>query len=167
MINWHYFPKSNKIPDHLYKIVGIFEQHKESIESPHNKLHSNEVLRIISEDLEKLCFKVEKSKKAEDKILIPVLFGRNGKMEKSFDADAYNYDTKTVLEVEAGRAIDNYQFLKDIFQACMMFDTQFLVIAVRNIYNQHDFEKVVTFLDTLYASQRLQLPLTGILVIGY
>jgi len=30
------------------------------------------------------------------------------------------------LEVEAGRAYTNYQFLKDLFQACMMHDVQYL-----------------------------------------
>lgn len=167
MINWQYFPKSNKIPNHLTKIIDVFRIHSEKIESPQNKLSSNQVLKILCDDLENIGFNVEKSKKSEDKITIPVLFGANGKLEKSFDADAYHFDNKTVLEVEAGRAIDNYQFLKDLFQACMMHDTEFLVIAVRNKYNQHDFEKVTIFLDTLYTSQRLTLPLTGILIIGY
>lgn len=39
-----------------------------------------------------------------------------------------------VIEVEAGRAVDNNQFLKDLFQACMMDGISFLVIAVRNYY---------------------------------
>ena len=49
----------------------------------------------------------------------------------------------------------------------MMHDV-YLAIAVRNSYGGgNDFEKVVRFFDTLYASNRLQLPLKGILVIGY
>ena len=31
------------------------------------------------------------------------MYGRNGRLEKWFDADAYNYDEKIVVEVEAGR----------------------------------------------------------------
>jgi hypothetical protein len=66
----------------------------------------------------------------------------------------------------------NNQFLKDLFQACMMHGVKYLAIAVRNLYeggNQksRDFERVVGFFDTLYASNRLQLPLKGVLVIGY
>jgi hypothetical protein len=42
------------------------------------------------------------------------------------------------------------------------------VIAVRNDYRgSDDYSKVVSFIDTLYASQRLNLPLTGILIVGY
>ena len=73
-----------------------------------------------------------------------------------------------VLEVEAGRAVDNNQYLKDIFQACMMHDIFHLAIAVRNTYrNSDDFGHVETALETLYTSGRLQLPLKGILLIGY
>ena len=169
MINWQYYPKSDKVPSHLLKVISVFESHNDIIESPINKLVSNDVLAILADDLENIDFKVERSKRREDKIKIPVLFGRNGEVERSFEADAYNEKTKTVLEVEAGRAVDNYQFLKDLFQACIMHNTEYLAIAVKNIYkvSQADFNKVTSFFDTLYASQRLKLPLKGILIIGY
>jgi hypothetical protein len=41
---------------------------------------------------------------------VPVLFGRDGKLEKFFEVDAYREDTGAVLEVEAGRTVTNYQF---------------------------------------------------------
>ncbi len=86
------------------------------------------------ETLKQGGFKTEKSKLMADKLRVPVLFGRNGKMEKAFDADGVNTQTKTVIEVEAGRGVLNNQFLKDFFQACMMHDIDNLVIAVRNSY---------------------------------
>ena len=50
----------------------------------------------------------------------------------------------------------------------MMFNVEYLVVAVRNEYRTHkDFEIVYTFLETLYISNRIQLPLKGILLIGY
>lgn len=113
-------------------------------------------------------FSVEKSKLLEDRIKVPVLFGRNGKLEKSFEADAFDTQYRTVLEIEAGRGVTNYQFLKDLFQACMMYNINYLVTAVRNIYRKsQDFNKVIAFYDTLYASKRLNLPLKGLLIIGY
>lgn len=99
---------------------------------------------------------------------MPVRFGRNGAVEKTFDADAWRRERKMVMEVEAGRGYTNNQFLKDLFQACMMHDVDYCGIAVRNLYiESKDFESVVTFLETLYASSRLQLPLKGVLIIGY
>ena len=168
MINWQFFPKSKIIPDHLIEVLSIFENKIEVISSDTYKLGSNEVLENIRIGLDKINYKVEKSKKSGDKIKVPVLFGPNGKLEKYFDADAYNDRTKTVIEVEAGRAVTNYQFLKDLFQASMMFEVDYLVIALRKDYRGNpDFQNVITFFDTLYASGRLKLPLSGILIIGY
>ena len=71
-------------------------------------------------------------------------------------------------EVEAGRAVTNYQFLKDYFQACVMVDIEYLAIAVRQIYRtQNDYETVCSFFDSLYASGRIKTELKGVLIIGY
>jgi hypothetical protein len=168
MINWQYYPKRKEIPIHLKDVVDIFELKENLISSDMYNLHSNDVLEQVSLNLLELNYKVETSKKSTDKIMVPVLFGMNGKLEKYFDADAYNEELKTVIEVEAGRAVTNYQFLKDLFQACMMHEVDFLVIAVRNTYSKNkDFQNVITFFNTLYASERLVLPLEGVLIIGY
>ena len=44
---------------------------------------------------------MESGKKAAEKIHVPVLFGRNGAVEKAFNADAWNKPQRMVLEVEA------------------------------------------------------------------
>jgi len=168
MINWQYFPKSDSIPPHLHSVVKIIQQSEDSIKSSSNKLNSNQVLGVLRKSLTDLGFAVEQDKKFSGKIKIPVLFGRNGRLEKYFEADAYCQSTGTVVEIEAGRAVTNYQFLKNLFQACVMHDVHYLAIAVRNKYRTNpDFEKAATFFDTLYASGRMQLPLKGILIIGY
>jgi hypothetical protein len=167
-INWLFFPKSTEIPNHLVNVVDAFKKNARIINSTNYHYTSNEVLEIMRTDLEKMGYKIEKSKKQIDKIKVPVLFGLNGNLEKYFDADGYNEIDKTVIEVEAGRGVTNYQFLKDLFQACMMHDVDYLVIGIRNIYSRNkDFETVTTFFETLYASNRLHLPLKGILIIGY
>jgi hypothetical protein len=52
-----------------------------------------------------------------------------------------------------------------------MDNVKYCVIAVRNVNkttnNQKDFEAVMSFIDTIYASQKLKIPLTGVLIIGY
>lgn len=168
MINWQYFPKSKKLPEHLEIVIKIFKNNDSKINSENHQLNSDGVLAIIRKELSDNCYKVESSKKSAGKIKVPVLFGKNGKLEKSFEADAYSKKHKTVIEVEAGRGVTNYQFLKDLFQACMMYDVEILVIAIRNLYrSSRDFEKVANFFETLYSNNRLQLPLKGILVVGY
>jgi hypothetical protein len=130
------------------------------------ELSSNEVLSVVSKDLLDKGYKVELSKK--EKINVPVLYGVSNSVEKSFDVDAYNQEKRFVIEVEAGRALLNNQFLKDLFQACVMVDVDYLAIAVRKVYKeQKDFETITKFFETLYASDKLTLPLKGILLIGY
>ena len=168
MIQWMYFPKSARATPLVLAVVGAFEAVASQIDSQTNELPSNDVLAFTAPHLAAAGFIVETGKKAKEKINVPVLFGLNGRLEKSFDADAYHQDGGFVVEVEAGRGVVNNQFLKDLFQACMMHDVFYLAIAVRNAYRgNRDFEIVCRFMDTLYASQRLELPLRGILVVGY
>lgn len=169
MIEWAYFPRSSPPPTFGRKIVALFEKHAKAIDSSKTaSQHSNAVMARLRPGLEALGFVVERGKMRDDKVVVPVLFGRKGQVLKCFNADAHAASEGWVLEVEAGRAVDNNQFLKDIFQACMMHDVLHLAIAVRNSYRgSDDFGKVENFLETLYVSGRLQLPLKGILLIGY
>ena len=169
MINWVYFPKSSPPPEFGLRIVALFEKIASAIDSSKRaEQPSDFVMAKLRPGLEEIGFKVEKGKSGQDKIVVPVLFGRKGKILKCFNADAHAAAKGWVFEVEAGRAVANNQFLKDIFQACMMHDVLDLAIAVRNKYRgSDDFGKVENFLETLYVSGRLQLPLKGILLIGY
>ena len=154
-------------PDVVYTPIDVT-----SISSDKYTLDSNSVLSQVAPDLGALGFAVESGKKKHQKVSVPVLFGRNGRVEKSFDVDAWHKQEGFVLEVEAGRATINNQFLKDLLEACLMPDVDYVCVAVRNIYmagniKNLDFERVVTFFETLYASRRLELPLKGIMVLGY
>ena len=174
-VNYQMFPRSMKVEGKLERVLEIMSEfhhefnseNKDSVEA-HRK--SNEVLAYITEGLEKEEFKVEKGK--NNKITVTVLYGLNGVPEKSFDADALHEKEKIVIEIEAGRAWANHQFLKDIVQACLMPEVDYLVLAVKNKYwtkntSSEDFNNIRTFLESMYTSERLKLPLKGILLIGY
>jgi hypothetical protein len=167
-LRYQLFPRSVGLSQELRSIIEAFEAVHAGIKSPDNTLNSDGVLRLLRPGLERLNFRIESGKTKGDKIPVPVLFGINNKIDRAFSADGLSADGRIVLEVEAGRAVINYGFLKDIFQACMMHGVEFLVLAVRNDYQGNDdFRKVHSFLETLYISSRIQLPLRGIVVIGY
>ena len=172
MLHWAYFPRSAKVTPLALSVVAAFEAGHVSFSSDEHTHNSNEALALVAPHLKALGFLVESGKKRIEKISVPVLYGNNGTIEKSFDADAYHAAGKFVIEVEAGRGLVNFQFLKDLFQACMMDEVEYLAIALRNVYvaggiKSQDFTQVVRWFDTLFASNRLQLPLKGILIIGY
>lgn len=175
MINYQFFPRSQGATDKIKQIIDCFKK-VDAVKEEGEHLKSNEMLALVRPHLETLHFTVEKGKSADEQIYVPVLFSENDQVDKYFAADALSDDHKIVIEVEAGRAVFNNQFLKDIFQACMMYEVEYLVIAVLNEYKfkvngqercSHDYQYIKTFLETLYISNRLQLPLKGILLIGY
>jgi hypothetical protein len=166
MINYLFFPQSQEPTVELQNIIECFKS-QESVLDKLIPKDSNEVLNSVSKSLINNGYKVETDKKS--KIKIPVLYGVNGKIEKSYDVDAISNDGKIVIEVEAGRAWANHQFLKDIFEVCLMPSVEYLVIAVFNYYasgKSNDFERICTSLKAMYTS-RFELPLKGILLIGY
>lgn len=172
MLNWAYFPRSDRPTQFALAVVQAFADIHPVITSDEHTLPSNRVLAHLAPQLVALGFTVETGKKKNEKVHVPVLYGNNGRISKAFLADAHHVKEGFVVEVEAGRGVINNQFLKDFFQACMMDEVKYLAIAVRNVYEaagikNRDFESVVTFFETLYASRRLELPLKGILVLGY
>ena len=173
-IDWHYFPRGAAVPEHLKQTVVAFENSAQEIATPEHQLSSNEVLEKVADFLEELDYKVERGKTRLQKIHRPVLYGLDGSVEKAFEVDAWQESTGTIIEVEAGRAVINHQFLKDFFEACVIQDARYLVIAVCKAYKpasrknpSNDFEIVSNFMDALYTSKRLKVPLEGILIIGY
>ena len=174
MLNWQYFPRSHALPTHLQTLIETLKPGFSIVATSLESLSSDTVLSHVAPDLQEIGYQVEVGKTREQLVARPVLFGPNGVIEKSFYVDAFHAPTGTVLEVEAGRAVVNNQFLKDFFEACAIQDAQYLAIAVLNSYRPKsakrgapDFATVCNFFDTLYASGRLNLPLEGILIIGY
>ena len=75
MINYQLFPKSQQISSDLLAVVSVFQNNEDGISSKTQELSSNEVLAVVADGLEKIGFTIEKGKRKEDKIKIPVLFG--------------------------------------------------------------------------------------------
>jgi len=174
---WQMCPKTKTAKGLLRDAINVFQKDFGNISSFINVSQtSNSVLNKLTPDLKNLGFAVETGKNKESQINVPVLYGRNGIPLKNFEADAYSSTEQIVIEVEAGQATINYKFLKDIFEACVMDDVKYLIIAVRQEYyyrsqGRHvcsrDFDKICDFLDTLYASNGIQMKLDGTVIVGY
>ena len=167
-MRWIFYPKTEPLPEFLRETMKVFESSHSEIDSTNLKLKSDDVLSILTPGLESIGYQVEKSKKGSDKVRFSVLYGELGKEKLAFEVDGYSKTHKAVVEVEAGRAVLNNQFLKDIFEASMMFDTDYLVLAVRNLYlEKDDFSVARDFLEAIYLTNKVKLDLQGILLIGY
>ena len=101
MINWVYFPKSSPPPEFGLRIVALFEKIASAIDSSKRaEQPSDFVMAKLRPCLDEIGFKVEKGKSGQDKIVVPVLFGRKGKILKCFNADAHAAAKGWVFEVE-------------------------------------------------------------------
>lgn len=177
MTSWIYYPRNRKCPEHLVDIVDVFKSCENEISSTSDNSKgrvSNEVLGYVSPGLRDLGYQVEVEGPGgkKKKIKRPVLFGKDGSISVYYEVDAYNDETKTLIEVEAGRATDNNQWLKDLMEAFLIYDARYLVIAVKLKYTKtnkikEDFKEVCDFMEAIYSSDRIKVPLEGILIIGY
>jgi len=163
---WRYYPRSHALPEHLLDVVAAFEAARVEMDSnTHPGLKSNSALEIVRPELERRGYRVKQPNK---KVRVPVLYGENGSPEKTYEVDALSSDGLTVVEVEAGTGVANNGYLKDLFQACLLPNVQYLVVAMRQVYQaSRNYENVCVAFDTLYTSTRFSLPLRGVLVLGY
>jgi len=177
-IRWQAFPRFQSTSEKLKEVVRAFQYNEHRFvekarpakagEGQKSGLTSDEVLQILHDDLSAIGFKVEKSKKTEEKITLAVTYGQNDEAEKTFDVDAHHVAEEIMLEVEAGRAVANNAAYLDFLKGCALQGISHVVIAVRLDYQGNsDFDQVCTFFDTLYASCRMAFPIKTLLVIGY
>jgi hypothetical protein len=121
---------------------------------------------------EQLGFEVEGGKMADQKIRRPVLFGENGRAEVSYEVDGFHHDHRVVLEIEAGRGAANNADYRDLVRASLMVGVDYLILAMMREYQggsqtMKSYEQTRKRLDAIYASERLRLPLMGVLLVGY
>jgi hypothetical protein len=107
-----------------------------------------------------------------------VLFGEQGSEDLAYEVDAFHPEEGIAFEVEAGRGARGNAVYRDLIQTSLLVDARFFVLAVAQEYRHklrsnpagavvQSYRDAKRPLDAIYASARLQLPLDGILLIGY
>jgi hypothetical protein len=168
--HWKSYPVNRPAPEWAEGVLTSFRNTKKAIDSIENHgVSSNEALAALRPELEELGFQIEKG---PNRISRPVLFKENGGVEIEYRVDGFHPDHGIVLEVEAGRGAANNADYRDLVRTSLMVDSKFLVLAMMIEYRgggqtTRSFENARKRLDAIYASDRLKLPLDGILLIGY
>lgn len=84
MIRYQFFPRSRGVTDEILKVIDCFKVVECEIDSTTNNLVSNDVLAKVRPFLEKQDYRVEIGKTLDKKIDVPVLFGNDNIIDKSF-----------------------------------------------------------------------------------
>lgn len=170
---WKFYPVRLPAPSWAPEVLAVFEGSRKEIDSSANKgVKSDDCLAALRPGLEEIGFKVEAGKTAAEKIRRPILFGENGAAEVSYEVDGFHPEGKLILEVEAGRGAANNADYRDLVRASLMIGVDYLVLAMMQEYHagkqtMHSYEQTRKRLDAIFASDRLKLPLEGVLLIGY
>ena len=175
--NWKYYPPRARPPEWALDIVAAFAEARDRIDSTLQLgMDSNAVLAELRPSLVALGFDVETGKARAEKIRRPVLFGDHGTEDLAYEVDAFHQGMGIALEVEAGRGVLGNAIYRDLIQTSLLIDAHFLVLGVLTEYHyksggkpmtSQNYRIVRSILDAIYASNRLSLPLEGILLIGY
>lgn len=112
MVNWIHFPKNKPLDKVSAQIVKAFEAVDATIDSYTHQLKSDEVLTAVRPGLEALGFDVEKSKKSDDLVAVPVLYGVNGKIEKALKRTVISLLRDTSLRLKPDEPLSTTSSLK-------------------------------------------------------
>lgn len=160
-------------------VASVFTEVREGIDSVVSRgVTSDAALAVLRSGLEALGFDVEAGKKRVEKIRRPVLFGELGSEDLAYEVDAFHPELGIAMEVEAGRGARGNALYRDLIQTSLLVDARYLVLAVVQEYRHkltakeagavvQSYRDSRKILDGIYASSRLQLPLEGVLLIGY
>lgn len=171
------FPRTQTPPSFIHDLVAVFERHASEIDTEvlEKGLTSDEALAVLRIDLSALGFHVEAGKRTTEKIKRPVFYGENAQPNLQYEVDAWQPEWRAGLEVEAGRAWMGNAIYRDLIQALVMVDMDYLILAVAKSYRyrtggrvtvSRDYDNTVAVADALYGHSRITMPFS-LCVIGY
>lgn len=170
---WKFYPSAIEPPDWVSRVVAAFAAARPQIDSRLNAgVTSNAALAVLRPDLVRQGFEIEHGKTKAGTIRRPVLFGEVGRPVVAYEVDGFHPQHEIVLEVEAGRGAANNADYRDLIRASLMVDARYLVLAMMLRYGAggtptKSYDQSRDRIDAIYASERLKLPLDGILLVGY
>jgi hypothetical protein len=171
------FPRTSPPPVFAAQVVAAFDAHYDAIatEKLPKGLTSDAVLAELHDDLKNLGFTLESGKAIANLIDRPVFFGENGEPELRYHIDGYHPTWRCGLEIEAGRGWMGNAVYRDLVQAMVMVDVDYLCLAVSNTYRYNssgkqtvskDYENTAAVAGALFGHSRVRMPF-GLILIGY
>lgn len=175
---WSYYPRTDRPPVWARELVAVVAAAETLISTEAKKtgLVSDAVLSQLAPEMVRLGYSVETGKTRAGKIRRPVLFGDNGEPEVSYEIDAFHDELGIAVEVEAGRGAAGNADYRDIVRTSLILDARSMALLLPLRYRTTSkgrelaiaaYERTRSQLNAIYASQRLQLPFEGVLLIGY
>lgn len=170
------YPRWHAARDWVKALTDVFRSHQAQLDTGGNAHKSDQAMRILRSDLVQSSFEVEADKTHAGKLFRPVFFGENGEADRRYEIDAYHPSYRVALEIEAGRSVMGNAIYRDIIQRSLLVGVQFEAVAIPLHYRYNSGGKQSTneayrdrrsILEAIYGGQRLSLPFSGFLLVGY
>lgn len=169
-----YFSYSDIVPAWVHDLTSLFvkEEVRLLIDTERGLLRkgtdSDYVLGILRNHLEAVGFEVEQGKHSDQKISLRIQSGDDCLETITWDMDAMDEKEGIYLEVEKGRAVDNWHIYRDLVRVCVIPGAKYAVIVlpIKNDPYKPPFDTAVRDFGPVFCS-RFKLPLEGLLLIGY
>lgn len=177
--SWTYFPANTRPPFWVMDFVRVVRDAQPLVETASGERagrRSDGVLAAVAGPLRGLGYEVEAGRQAAQRIRRPVLFGENGIASVTYEVDAVHDELGVVVEVEAGRGARGNAAYRDVIRAALILDARYLALMMPLVYRAQSGGRPIAvrayrdardLLTAVYASQRLQLPFDGVLLVGY
>lgn len=170
---WCYFPSHQPAPGWAQQFLQVVAAAQPNIDSEtHDRVTSDEVLANLRPGLEKLGFVVEASKRRDEKIRRPVLFGEEGAERVAYEVDAVHDELGVLVEIEAGRGAMSNAVYRDLIRSSLIVGARYFVLGVMRSYryaggSTQSYRDAKDLLEAVHSSGRLVFPFEGILLFGY
>lgn len=176
VLSWSHYPRNIRPGDWVAPLLAVAGDQLTTISSlEKNGPDSDGVLKQLAPGLTALGYTVETSKRREDRVRRPVLFGAQGHEDVSYEVDAFHDGLGIAVEVEAGRGAQNNADYRDLIRAALIVDAKYFALFMPARYRfagaptggVKAYDNSRNMLEAIYASRRLVLPFEGVLLIGY
>lgn len=174
MIQSAIFPRASPPPAWAEQLLDVFRRHHEEIRSDQagRGLSSEQVLTLLSRDLESLGFMIEKVKH-DEKAQATAAGAGDGRQNVHFDV--YQPRWMCCLAIEDGHDWANIGSAMDLVEPLLVSNADTLCLAVPLAQGQADgetplraseYERTENLAEVVYGHSRVKLP-KRLLLIGY
>lgn len=171
-LRWRYFPPTEEIPTHLTKVITAFTGAWPAIETYVASKGGTDG-RVIAAEVENHFPQASgwHLENADGKVRMPVIWGENGTVLMRVEPDGlfrHPDGAITLLEIEGGGAVQNNRLMKDLFEALLIPQVDYVAVAVPQLaHGRPPFDIAVNLVSAIYARSLQIGHLKGVLLIGW
>lgn len=171
-LRWRYFPPTEPLPNHLRLVVDAFSSAWPWIQDYVGGKSGTDGRKVAAEVEQHFASNSGWHLEGiNGKVRLPVIWGENGQVLARVEPDGvfdHGDGRVSLLEVEGGGAVQNNRLMKDLFEALLIPQVDYVAIAVpQAAHERPPYEVAVNLVAAIYARSLQSSHLKGVLLLGW